>query len=70
MLLLSLGSTDLEQLFRPKPVGEPVNTHVVERVKEPAPDFDAMRRIVETGVEREKAPARDEPESRKVPARD
>jgi hypothetical protein len=68
--LLPLGSSDLEQLFRPKSVGEPVNTHVVERVKEPAPDFEAMRRVIETGVEREKVPARDEPERREIPARD
>ena len=27
-------------------VGEPVNIHVVPRVSEPQPDFDAMQRII------------------------
>jgi hypothetical protein len=65
-----IGSIDLEQLFRPKPVGEPVNMHVVERVKEPEPDFEAMQRIIESGVEREKVPPRDESERREISEND
>ena len=30
--------------------GEPVNIHVVPRVSEPQPDFDAMQRIIEHKV--------------------
>ena len=69
---LPLGSSDVEDIFRRKPVGEPVNVHVVERVKEPKPDFEAMKRIIEghsvdQGKE-ERARIRNEPEKRKVPA--
>jgi hypothetical protein len=37
----------LGDLIRPKSAGEPVNAHVVEQVKVPQPDFDAMQRIIE-----------------------
>jgi hypothetical protein len=49
----AVASIDLERLFRPIPVGEPVNMHVVESVKEPEPDFEAMRRLVEGDEEPE-----------------
>ena len=46
----SLASVDLAELVRPKPQGERVNSHVTFVVREPAPDFEAMRRLVSTPV--------------------
>jgi hypothetical protein len=40
----------LRDLIRPKGTGEPVNAHVVQQVKVPQPDFDAMRRIIEEPI--------------------
>jgi hypothetical protein len=36
----------LEDLLRPREVGERVTSHVLEEAKQPAPDFDAMRRVL------------------------
>ena len=36
----------ISDLTRPQVSGEPVNIHVVPRVSEPQPDFDAMQRII------------------------
>jgi len=41
------GADDFTDIFNPKPVGEPINSHVHESVREPATDFEAMRRFVE-----------------------
>jgi hypothetical protein len=46
----SVAATDLADILKPKSSGETVNVHVVESAKEPQPDFEAMRRIIEAGV--------------------
>jgi hypothetical protein len=63
----SIGSIDVEQLFRPKPVGEPVNMHVVDPVKQPEPDFEAMRRLIQGEGEPEPEPGPDDPKRREIP---
>lgn len=45
----AFGSTDFTEVFRPKPVGESVNVHVVPAVPEPRPDYDAMQRLIDSG---------------------
>lgn len=42
----------LDEIFRPKEVGKPVVSHVLENAQEPPPDFEAMRRAVMPDVER------------------
>jgi hypothetical protein len=59
------STMDIEQLFRPKAVGEPVNMHVVQQAIEPEPDFEAMRRLIQGDDDEETA--RDEPEKREIP---
>ncbi|HEY3777068.1 MAG TPA: hypothetical protein VGL35_03340 [Rhizomicrobium sp.] len=39
----------LPELNNPVAVGKPVDVHVVPYRKEPSPDFEAMRRLVEGG---------------------
>jgi hypothetical protein len=41
-----IASTKLADFLTPKRSGEPVNAHVVAPAKEPAPDFDAMQRVI------------------------
>ena len=48
-----LGSTDFTEIFKPKPVGEKVNSHVVPAVAEPKPDYDAMQRLIDGGSKTE-----------------
>lgn len=36
----------LKEVLRPKEVGEQVVSHVLPDVKEPKPDFDAMKRVL------------------------
>ena len=43
----TIAATKVSDLTRPKSVGTPVNTHVVQAVKEPTPDYEAMRRVIE-----------------------
>lgn len=45
-MMRSLAAVDLVDLVRPKPQGERVNSHVIQVVREPVPDFEAMRRLV------------------------
>lgn len=45
--LAAIASTKIEDIFRPKVVGDPVNSHVVDSVREVEPDFDAMKRTIE-----------------------
>ena len=40
------ASLSLEDALRPRRAGEPVRMHVVAAVSEPAPDYEAMRRLV------------------------
>jgi hypothetical protein len=42
-----LAALKVSDLTRPTSAGETVNAHVVPAVREPAPDFDAMRRVIE-----------------------
>jgi len=53
----SIASMKLVDLLRPQSNGETVNVHVVDSVKEPKPDFDAMKRVIE---EKSDFPTRDE----------
>jgi hypothetical protein len=41
-----IASTKLADFLTPKRSGEPVNAHVVAPAREPAPDFDAMQRVI------------------------
>ena len=43
----SIAAMDVTEILRSRRVGETVNSHVVESVRQPAPDFDAMKRAVE-----------------------
>jgi hypothetical protein len=42
-----IASTKLADFLAPKRSGEPVNVHVVAPVREPAPDFDAMQKVIQ-----------------------
>jgi hypothetical protein len=42
-----VAATKLSDALRPKTEGEPVNVHVVRAQKEPQPDFEAMRKLIE-----------------------
>jgi hypothetical protein len=44
--LSGIAATTLEEVLRPRHVGEQVVSHVLDNVVEPRPDFDAMRRLV------------------------
>jgi hypothetical protein len=46
----SIAATKLSDLVKPTAVGEPVNVHVVQPAHEPQPDFDAMKRLIESGL--------------------
>lgn len=50
MASVAQAATKLRDLIRPKGTGEPVNAHVIEQVKVPQPDFDAMQRIIEQPI--------------------
>lgn len=43
----ALAMTDLSTLLRPQSAGKTVNSHVVESVSEPKPDFAAMNRAIQ-----------------------
>lgn len=45
--MIARAADELADIFNPKPVGEPVNGHVHESVREPEADFEAMRRFIE-----------------------
>ena len=49
-MFTSIGTAKLSDLLRPHYVGTQVNSHVVESVQEQKPDFDAMKRTIETGT--------------------
>jgi hypothetical protein len=36
----------IQEVLRPKEVGEQVVSHVLENVRQPEPDFEAMKRIL------------------------
>jgi hypothetical protein len=44
----SIASLKITEILRPKSEGEPVNGHIVPAVHEPAPDYEAMRKLVGT----------------------
>jgi hypothetical protein len=56
-MLFSVAATKLSDLLQPKTKGEPVNVHVVDSVSEPKPDFDAMKRLIESNEQRPVGPA-------------
>ena len=47
----AIASSDTREALKNKTQGEPINVHVVPAVKEPEPDFEKMRRIVEGELE-------------------
>ncbi len=55
--MFSVANTKLTDLLQPKSTGEPVNVHVVELLREPKPDFEAMKRLIESNEQRPSAPA-------------
>lgn len=52
------GNIDFSEVFKPKPVGETVNVHVVPAVAEPHPDYDAMQRLIEGRDEKTPSPSK------------
>jgi len=54
--MFSIAATKLADLLQPRSSGEPVNAHVVEAVTEPKPDFDAMKRLIESDEQRPSVP--------------
>ena len=58
------AATKLADILAPKPEGERVNSHVVERAPEPTPDFEKMQRVIQ-GQEGP-AVADSEPRDRKI----
>jgi hypothetical protein len=58
----AVAATKLSELIREKSKGEPVNVHVVEAIREPKPDFEAMRKTIE-GNRESKAPGTEKGES-------
>ena len=44
----SIGALKLTEILRPKLMGEPVNNHILPAVRELAPDYEAMNRLVST----------------------
>jgi hypothetical protein len=65
----AFSALEVEELFRPRPVGEPVNMHVVRSVKERGPDFEAMRRLIENRDDERQVHVRNEATRRKVSAK-
>jgi len=55
--MFSINATKLADLLQPKSAGEPVNVHVVDSVNEPKPDFEAMKRLIESNEQWPGAPA-------------
>ncbi len=53
-----LAATKLSDLLKPTTLGETVNVHVVQSASEPQPNFDAMKRLIESG----NLPAHDGPQ--------
>jgi hypothetical protein len=53
-MMYGFGGTDFSEVFQPKPVGETVNVHVVQAIREPVPDYVAMQRLI-TGTEENQA---------------
>ena len=45
-LMSAIAQTKISDLIKPKWEGDPVNSHVVEQVTEPKPDYDAMNRMI------------------------
>ena len=46
-MLDSIASLTITELLRPRLHGEQVNTTVTQAVREPSPDYEAMRRLVD-----------------------
>jgi hypothetical protein len=46
----SIAALRIVDILRPKPEGYPVNHHVLPAASEPAPDYEAMRRLVTSPV--------------------
>lgn len=53
-----VASTKLSDVLKVRSVGETVNVHVVKQVKEPQPDFAAMKKTIENFAEQEPAPVK------------
>jgi hypothetical protein len=56
----SVGMT-LQDILRTREVGEQVVSHVFENVREPEPDFEAMKRAITAPDTAGNAPGNDDP---------
>jgi hypothetical protein len=52
---MKIAATKLQDALRPQAKGEPVNAHVVEFVRQPQPDYDALQKTL-SGDEKPRAP--------------
>lgn len=68
MVMDVIAATKLEDLLTPKGRGARVNAHVVSVPREPKPDFDAMKKVIQ-GREPEPG-AHLEPTKRQIPQDD
>ena len=53
MKIPAIAAIKPTDLLRPTKVGDPVNVHVVEPMKEPEPDFEALRRMISGEAEQQ-----------------
>jgi hypothetical protein len=51
-----IASTKVSDFSSSKVAGEPVNVHVVKSVRSPQPDFDAMRKLIESPEQAKELP--------------
>jgi hypothetical protein len=65
MVMDVIAATKLRDLLTPQGRGERVNSHVVNSRREPKPDFDAMKKVIQGGSS-EKAPSLDQ-RKREIP---
>jgi hypothetical protein len=68
MVMSVIAATKLEDLLTPQGRGERVNSHVVSVRREPKPDFDAMKKVIQ-GRHSDKGAPLDQ-SKRKIPEND
>lgn len=59
MTSIAQAANQLRDLLRPRGAGQPVNEHVVEHVRVPQPDFDAMQRLISQRLPEAESPKND-----------
>lgn len=65
MMMAVIAATRLQDVLAPKERGQRVNAHVVSVPREPKPDFDAMKRVIQGRNQQLAAP--DDTTRREVP---